>query len=191
MKYLPILILILIQGFLFSCKKKDEPKIEYRLTPEDLSWNIYHEGDTIKFKSNLNHKLEYFVEYINQFISYPIPDSYPSYESIGIRFRRADSIFENNRFSMGLYRGYPGTGNCFQIMLFWHDNLLLPEQAIMPLDPKLDTLTVSGTLYVNILVMDNNINQNIQTAAKKIYYQKQKGWLRIELNSGEIYDRIN
>ena len=54
MKYFSVLILILILGLLFSCKKKEEPKHVYHLTDEDKSWNIYHVGDTIKFMSNYN-----------------------------------------------------------------------------------------------------------------------------------------
>jgi hypothetical protein len=92
---------------------------------------------------------------------------------------------------MAYYRGYPYDGNSFEIMLFWHDDLQLPEQFIIPLDPKIDTLTVSGTLFNNVLMFENYNSHSIPYAAKKIYYQKQKGWLRIELNSGEIYNRIN
>jgi hypothetical protein len=189
-----ILFLVLFIAILSSCKKKEEPKIDYRLTPEDLTWNIYHEGDSLKFLSNLNHFRGYYIEYAIQHITYAIPilnEAFNSYESVGIGFGRYDSIFENNRFAMGMYRGYPGEGDIFEIMAFWHDDLQLPEQFIIQIEPQIDTLTINGNLYSNILVFENFINHDIPSAAKKIYYHKQKGWLRFELNSGEFFDRIN
>ena len=193
MKYLPILILILIQGFLFSCKKKEEPKKVYRLTPEDLTWNIYHVGDTIKFFSNHNKSRIYCVDYINQSITNPDEnDDWESYEGLGIRFQRIDSIFMNNFFGMSFYRGYPGDINKgFLILIQWKDDLLLPWLFSLPISMASDTLTVNNINYSNVIRFTNPVNMDSTYAAKNIYYQKQKGWLRIEINSGEIWDRIN
>lgn len=186
-------IIILTSVLLFSCKKHVDPPIAYRLTAEDLTWNIYHVGDTIKFFSNHGNSKQYYIEYMDPHISYPMvlgSEGY-SYESIGIGFRRADSLFDNNFFAMGLCRGYPSYGDHFVIMAYWFDDLHLPVQFILPLTPLVDTLTINNTLYHNILTYNNKFNDSIPSTAKKIYYQKQKGWLRIELNSGEIFDRIN
>jgi hypothetical protein len=193
MRYFSILLLIFAVGFLFSCKKKEEPKKVYRLTPEDISWNIYHMSDTIKLLSNHNHYRAYCVDFIIQDINNPNEyDSWDSYESIGIGFQRLDSIFENNHFSMEIARGYPGDPDKgLLIFIFWHDDLLLPSIMDFEEFVALDTLKINNVVYNNVLKYTNYRNTDSISAAKHLYYQKQKGWLRIELNSGEIYNRIN
>jgi len=182
--------LIFISLF-FSCKKENNKG--YRLSDEDKSWNIYHEGDTIKFLSNNYKKKIYFVDKINTSIISPGEnDDWDSYEQLEIRFRRSDSVFANNFIDVYLIRGYRGDpSHGFIIFTFWIDDLLIGSPFNLLIADNLDTLTVNNTLYYNVLKYYNIMNTNMPSAAKYIYYQKEKGWLRFELYSGETFDRKN
>jgi len=180
-------------AILFSCKKKEEHKIEYRLTAEDKTWNIYHKGDTIKFKSNFNHYRNYYIFSNGQGVHNPqSTDYWNSYEDILIVLNRIDSLSNDNNFQMSMVRGYPGDSQKgFLIMIWWFDDWDLPYIFNLPRTPNIDTITVNNILYQNVYKFDNPKNTTVDSAAKRIFYDKQKGWLRFELNSGETYDRIN
>jgi len=186
-------LIIILLSLLYSCKDKNPAKPIYRLTDDDKSWNIYNVGDTLKFLSNYNKKKNYFVENVNTVIINPTEiDYWDSYERLGIRFRRSDSVFTNNCFSMYLIRGYSGdSSHGFIIFMYWEDDLYLLSPFNLLEANSIDTLTVNNVLYSNVLKYKNDGYSSFNSAAKYIYYQKQKGWLRFELNSGETFDRIN
>jgi hypothetical protein len=177
---------------LIGCKKKEEPKKVYHLTPEDMTWNIYHVGDTIKLKSNYNNNREYCITSISQLMHNPgYYDDWNSYESLGIRFSRLDTVLYDNYISIILDRGYPGEPNNLVIFIGENDGLGLPDFFSLPNNPNLDSLTVNNNKYYNVYKVANFINNDVDSAANSLYYEKQKGWLRIKLNSGETFDRIN
>jgi len=191
MKSYFLLVIIAIGIFFVSCKKQEEPPKKYRLTPEDLTWNIYHVGDTIKFLSNLSHYRSYCVEYINRYIENPGEnDQWYSYEGISIKFNRADSGQTDHYFIMDFNRGYPSTST-FNVMIWLEDGLGMNYLSSLPSEPNVDTLTVNDSMYYNVYEDKNMSSNTADTVAKGLYYNKQKGWLRIELYSGEKLDRIN
>ncbi|MEI6122046.1 MAG: hypothetical protein WCQ95_00320 [Bacteroidota bacterium] len=180
---------------LISCKKKEEQKITYRLTAEDLTWNIYHLGDTIKLLSNLNHPRNYCITRLYQGLDNSSVDlSWNAFEYISIGFSRTDSG-QTGKFFMDISCGTPGDNlPTFSIDIDWEDGLgiiLFYYSFSIPREPNIDTLTVNNVLYHNVYGCYNLTNLDADTAAKAVYYDKQKGWLRIELKSGEKYDRIN
>jgi hypothetical protein len=186
---LSLFIIILIP----SCRKEEEPPKEYRLTPEDLTWNIYHKGDTVKFLSNYNHNLVYVITGISQNIHDPSSnDDWNSYEDISIGFCRLDSANPNKNFSMSLVRGYPGDYNRgFSVMVWGFYGKAIYDLFSLPLNPNVDTLKVENILYHDVYKATNPIYNTEDSAAKNMFYEKQKGWLRFEINTGEIWDRIN
>jgi hypothetical protein len=140
-------------------------------------------GDTIKFLSNqLRHRI-YCVESLNQEIVEVAEFENYTFEEIIIRLKRVDTIMPNAFFSIDFVRGYPGDPQRgFWVMVQWENDLDL-GLFVLPEQPNIDTLKVNNILYENIYSFSNS--------NYTVYYQKQKGWLRIKNNTGETWDRIN
>jgi hypothetical protein len=173
---------------LYSCKEKTKP--DSFLTEDDKAWNIYHVGDSLKFLSNINHKRNYIVIKVEQGMRDKPYDGI-KYEYIYMQASRTDTILtgivtglemtfardqNDSRPGLAIFCGVDG------FEYYYPFNLLKGE--------KIDTLKVYGFIYNNVLKItggDSIINGHIN----KIYYVKEKGWLRFESNSGEKWDRIN
>lgn len=197
---LPFSICIL----LFSCSKFDGnnndpcPKIDsiyYRLDSVSKSLiNIYHQGDTIKFRDSLSGTLHYFI------VQKP--------ESGFLYKKDPASIYYNcpgNDWFLEWKKVYllpvPNTSTGINIQVYFENNiptLMLKVTtndgdykcgvAHFPLSP--------GTTYYDSVFINNNIYRNVQKVGFSddwppkayLYYNLPNGLIRLTLPSGEIYD---
>jgi len=188
MKYFSLLLLLLTLGFTISCKKKNENSSNHYLTGEDMTWNIYHINDTLKFLSNFNHRRDYRVYKINQGMIEKW-DSGISSEYVDIFMSRSDtSIISgiNYNIYMQLSRELVASGFFIICTIIDFDNNGIFE---ITQSGKIDTLKVNNVIYHNVLKIEGDGSLN--NLINRVYYVKEKGWLRLESNSGEIWNRIN
>jgi len=180
-----VILLPLLITLFSSCNSKvEELKKEYRLSADDLLWNIYHTGDTIKFLSNYNNCRMYRVHNIYHTINeIHTSNDWYDFEVIDVGLNRVDSVFYPTTITMAFVRGSPeDPQKGFLVEVTWYNDI---ELGIfdMPRHPDVDTLSVNNILYEDVYSYSNS--------NYTVYYQKQKGWLRIKNNSGETWDRIN
>jgi hypothetical protein len=135
------------------------------------------------------------VGFIDQIIHNPNPnnnETWNSYEDIAVVFYRLGSSFIDKHFTMSFVRGYPGDYNKEFLIMIWDFNGYASLDLLnLPRNPNIDTITVNNTLYHGVYMGINQMNNAEDSVAKNMFYDKQKGWLRFELKSGETYDRIN
>jgi len=181
-------VLMIAGIFLFySCKKKTDSNIY--LTDDDLAWQIYHLGDTLKFLSNQNHHRTYVVNRINhQMLNWDwVGYEDIKHEDIEVLIQRVDSTYDDNIFLMEFCRGIQPDRLQFIILITPVYELPVSMYDIIGQSITIDTLTINNVLYHNALLYDMN-EQHLPAC---VYYHKQKGWLRLVTLSGEIWDRVN
>jgi hypothetical protein len=182
--------LIISLVFLLSCRNKIETHPDHLLNDDDKSWNIYHVGDTLKFRSNYNHKRNYRVTEVKQGMG-DNPDDNLKYEYILILASRIDTTITG--ITTGIEMTFARDQNTSQpglVILCWVDEYLSSSPFNLLKSHIIDTLKINNFIYNNVL---KNIGGDsiVNGYANKVYYVEEKGWLRFESNSGEKWDRIN
>jgi hypothetical protein len=183
------ILFIFLLVLLFGCKKKVDPN--YYLTDEDKSWNIYHEGDTIKFLSNYNHKKYYRISKLEQGMREDIVEDDVYYEYIDLEFARTDTTasYLDPAIYMMFARHYNKSAPDFIILTQFTEYYQTQPFNILQAC-KIDTLNVNNIIFHGVLKM-NGIDTLLNGALNRLYYVKEKGWLRFESNTGETWNRIN
>lgn len=180
-----ILSLLITLFLFFGCKKEEQEKHYFYLTDEDKEWNIYHLNEEIKFVSNMGNIRTYKVTYIRTGMhEFHIPTDFEDIiyymEYVFISLNRIDTT---EKINIELKRGYPYTSNEFDFWLFWSD-FTNGHQIPIQLD-ETENLTVNNTSYSNVIHLTGNDIIN------NLYYHKDKGFLRFDYSSGEIFERSN
>lgn len=180
MKYLYFVIIVI---FIVSCKKPTDEYF-YMMTKFERSWNIYHIHDSVTFRNNNGNIVKYYVRNIDRkmipqkFYSDELGRDYTKeYESIKITFVRdnyADCMILELTKGYGFYKDF--------LLFFIYDS---DADCLSAFNlNNLDTISIGNVFYTGVSTCTCS-------QISKCYYQKQKGFLRIENINGEILERAD
>jgi hypothetical protein len=178
--HLPFLFFL----FFSSCSCKDK---YYNLTEEELKLLVYKEGDVVMFKNNYDEKDTLICDYSRS--------SYDSETAVGttcsqtINKQRASSVINSKNFRLGI--ALKKVNNEIIITIsFSIPNIEIPDRwnRILFIETKsgseLSTAVINNKEYKNVLLFEGEPNTDL----RKLYYQKENGFLKFEMANGEIWE---
>lgn len=179
-------------------------KTTYRLSKDDLKWNPYHIGDLLVFKGNKESADTIFIRNISKGTApndnLASPKYYYEWLNVGVDYISSRTDAGEPIYTSPIILSLSASpvdsfcGISFEFISnkgkFYSDSSMYDRRYLEQL--PIMTMSIDGHQYTDIIKI-KTVNKEYldrENFITTLYWSKQKGYVRFDLNNGEYYELV-